>query len=65
MSYSNFTLTKGGPPKKIVPILLTITVLSAIVGMYAPPAVQDPHTTQILIKFMSKINIQQKNYWIF
>ena len=46
-TFEIFTLTKGGPPRNIVPILSTITVLSAMVGTYAPPAVQEPHTTQI------------------
>lgn len=37
--------TRGGPPRNIVPILCIITASSAIVGTYAPPAVQLPHTT--------------------
>ena len=36
--------TRGGPPRKMVPILCIITASSAMVGTYAPPAVQLPHT---------------------
>ena len=36
--------TSGGPPRKIVPWSLTITVSSLIAGTYAPPAVQEPMT---------------------
>ena len=36
--------TSGGPPRKIVPWLRTITVSSDIAGTYAPPAVHDPIT---------------------
>ena len=39
------TLTSGGPPRYSDPIPFTMTVSSDIVGMYAPPAVQGPHTT--------------------
>ncbi len=39
--------TSGGPPMKIVPLPLTITVSSDIAGTYAPPAVHDPITTAI------------------
>ena len=34
--------TSGGPPRKIVPVPLTITVSSLIAGTYAPPAVESP-----------------------
>ncbi len=37
-------LTSGGPPRKIVPVPLTITVSSLIAGTYAPPAVLLPMT---------------------
>ena len=40
-------LTSGGPPMKIVPVPLTITVSSLIAGTYAPPAVHEPMTTAI------------------
>ena len=39
--------TSGGPPMKIVPVPLTITVSSLIAGTYAPPAVHEPMTTAI------------------
>ena len=39
--------TSGGPPKKIVPSPLTMTVSSLIAGTYAPPAVHDPITAAI------------------
>ena len=39
--------TSGGPPRKIVPWLRTITVSSLIAGTYAPPAVHDPSTAAI------------------
>ena len=39
--------TSGGPPMKIVPVPLTITVSSLIAGTYAPPAVHEPITTAI------------------
>jgi hypothetical protein len=39
--------TKGGPPRKIVPLFLTITDSSEIAGTYAPPAVQLPKTAEI------------------
>jgi hypothetical protein len=35
----------GGPPRKIVPVPLTMTVSSLIAGTYAPPAVQEPMTS--------------------
>ena len=40
-------LTKGGPPKKMVPWFFTMMVSSLIAGTYAPPAVQLPMTTAI------------------
>ena len=39
--------TSGGPPRKIVPWLATMTFSSHIAGTYAPPAVQDPSTAAI------------------
>ena len=39
--------TSGGPPRKIVPVPLTMIVSSDIAGTYAPPAVHDPITTAI------------------
>lgn len=39
-----------------MPILLTITVSSAIVGTYAAPAVHDPQTTQICAKQVTSQN---------
>lgn len=39
--------TSGGPPRKIVPWLRTITASSLIAGTYAPPAVQEPRTAAI------------------
>ncbi len=36
--------TRGGPPRKIVPVPRTMTVSSLIAGTYAPPAVHDPMT---------------------
>ena len=39
--------TSGGPPRKIVPWLRTITASSLIAGTYAPPAVHDPSTAAI------------------
>ena len=39
-------LTSGGPARKIVPCLRTIMFSSAIAGVYAPPAVQLPRTTE-------------------
>ena len=39
--------TSGGPPRKIVPVPLTMIVSSDIAGTYAPPAVQEPITTAI------------------
>ena len=39
--------TSGGPPRKIVPWLRTITASSLIAGTYAPPAVQEPSTAAI------------------
>ena len=39
--------TSGGPPRKIVPVPLTMIVSSDIAGTYAPPAVHDPMTTAI------------------
>ena len=39
--------TSGGPPRKIVPWLRTITVSSLIAGTYAPPAVLEPSTAAI------------------
>lgn len=41
------TLTRGGPPRYNEPVPFTITASSHIVGTYAPPAVQGPHTTAI------------------
>ena len=37
--------TSGGPPRKIVPVPLTMTVSSLIAGTYAPPAVHEPMTS--------------------
>ena len=37
--------TSGGPPRKIVPVPLTMTVSSLIAGTYAPPAVHEPITS--------------------
>ena len=42
-----FQLTRGGPPRKIVPCLLTMMLSSAMAGTYAPPAVHEPRTTAI------------------
>src|SRR6478672_8301013 len=39
--------TSGGPPRKMVPWLRTITASSLIAGTYAPPAVHDPSTAAI------------------
>src|SRR6478609_1110089 len=39
--------TSGGPPKKIVPWLRTMTASSLIAGTYAPPAVHEPSTAAI------------------
>ena len=39
--------TSGGPPRKMVPWLRTITVSSLIAGTYAPPAVHEPSTAEI------------------
>ena len=39
--------TSGGPPRKIVPWLRTITASSLIAGTYAPPAVHEPSTAAI------------------
>ena len=39
--------TKGGPPRKIVPCLRTMTTSSDMAGTYAPPAVHEPSTTEI------------------
>ena len=39
--------TSGGPPRKIVPWLRTMTASSLIAGTYAPPAVHDPRTAAI------------------
>ena len=39
--------TSGGPARKIVPWLRTMTVSSLIAGTYAPPAVQEPITAAI------------------
>jgi hypothetical protein len=39
--------TSGGPPRKIVPWLRTMTVSSLIAGTYAPPAVHEPMTQAI------------------
>ena len=39
--------TSGGPPRKIVPWSLTITLSSDIAGTYAPPAVHEPITEAI------------------
>jgi hypothetical protein len=36
--------TSGGPPRKIVPWLRTMTVSSLMAGTYAPPAVHEPIT---------------------
>ena len=41
------TIFIGGPPRKIVPVPLTMMVTSDIAGTYAPPAVQDPITEAI------------------
>lgn len=38
------TFTRGGPPKYNDPILFTMTASCDIVGIYAAPAVQEPHT---------------------
>ena len=40
-------LTSGGPPRKIVPVSLTMIVSSDMAGTYAPPAVHDPITAAI------------------
>ena len=40
-------LTRGGPPRKIVPVPRTMTVSSLIAGTYAPPAVDEPITRAI------------------
>lgn len=42
--------TKGGPARNITPEFFTIIASSAIVGQYAPPAVQLPHTNAICLK---------------
>ena len=39
--------TSGGPPRKIVPWLRTMTASSLIAGTYAPPAVHEPSTAAI------------------
>ena len=39
------SLTRGGPPRKIVPCFFTIILSSAMEGTYAPPAVHEPITT--------------------
>ncbi|SLC96832.1 Uncharacterised protein [Mycobacteroides abscessus subsp. massiliense] len=39
--------TSGGPPRKMVPCLRTMTASSLIAGTYAPPAVQLPSTAAI------------------
>jgi len=39
--------TNGGPPRKIVPVPLTITASSDMAGTYAPPAVHEPITAEI------------------
>ena len=39
--------TSGGPPRKMVPVPLTITVSSDMAGTYAPPAVELPITSAI------------------
>ena len=41
------TIFLGGPPRKIVPLSLTITVSSDMAGTYAPPAVHEPITAAI------------------
>ena len=40
-------LTRGGPPRKIVPCSRTMIVSSHIAGTYAPPAVHEPMTAAI------------------
>lgn len=42
-------LTRGGPPRKMVPLLRTMTLSSAMAGTYAPPAVHEPMTTAIWV----------------
>jgi len=39
--------TSGGPPRKIVPVFLTMIASSDIAGTYAPPAVHEPMTAEI------------------
>lgn len=41
------TFTRGGPPRKMVPLPRTMTLSSAMAGTYAPPAVHEPITTAI------------------
>jgi hypothetical protein len=46
-SHCTIRLTRGGPPRKMVPCLRTMMLSSAMAGIYAPPAVQLPNTTAI------------------
>lgn len=39
--------TRGGPARNTVPFFLTMILSSAMAGIYAPPAVQLPITTDI------------------
>ncbi len=56
-------LTRGGPPRNIVPSFRTITLSSAMDGTYAPPAVQLPMTTAIWKKMVNVFFIFPRFGW--